>query len=441
MTVSLGLPQVGPPAGAQPSFGRGCNCRECSFYSGEDINPAVRASAGWSPLCSGTNASCSYCGCARSGGGAGGAEVAGGCGNCSVLCPSRTDISAWIADMGGTLDFDDIDLSVGATVSLPRFIPQVDGSNVDAFDAALRWPAYSVSLRRVMSEDSFAVYPKFAGKPAHEALKLQPGQLACLSMTGRDPLVERFYTRRVADRLWEQVAAMGWDFVISPNFSMYGNWSRTAMLASFRRSLVVAQEAADLGLAVAPNLYWYRLEDLRRYVRWAEDTSPAYLAVNLQTFRTDSDWRDMALPGLTFLAMTMPTSTTWVFQGTSRFARIRDLQQLFGDRMVLIAQKAFQAAQHGEVMTARGPDAVHARAADAFTESVRFYSSLFGSADAGRMPAAGDPAVLPGSAGDPTARWALENDADVLAALDDESVEAEAGPVAEGADAAEDSQT
>ena len=201
--------------------------------------------------------------------------------------------------------------------------------------------------------------------------------------------------------------------MIAPNPSCYASWPVVWNKINFRRSLLFAQAAADCGITVAPNIYWQRLEDLQRYQRWMDDTEPAYLAVNLQTFRTDWDWERFGLPGLTFLSMVAPPTTTWVFQGTSRFARIKKLQELFGDRMVLIAQKAQQAAMHGEVMTAKGPVVLHAKAPDAFRESVRFYSSLFGPGDAGRTATAGVRAVLPGSAGDPAALFVSAHDADL----------------------------
>ena len=135
MSIDLGMPGVGEvrlPA-------RNGNCRECVFYSGEDAAQSVLDNPLREPVCSGDSADNAYSNCAR----AGGTLISGGCSNCSVVCGTRTDIVAWMASIGNTLTFDDIDLSVERTVRLPRFIPQVDGSNVDVFDQGLDWPAYS----------------------------------------------------------------------------------------------------------------------------------------------------------------------------------------------------------------------------------------------------------------------------------------------------------
>ena len=70
---------------------RGCDCGVCPFFIG---NPAAVE-----PVCSGCSSDCAYCGCTRAG---------GGCGQCPVRCGSRVDIDDWMADVGGTMAFDDL---------------------------------------------------------------------------------------------------------------------------------------------------------------------------------------------------------------------------------------------------------------------------------------------------------------------------------------------
>lgn len=382
MTISLPLPTVGRAAIGTPTQvrpGHGCNCTNCSFYAGDDIDPAVIDSGRWDgPLCSGTNPSCSYCGCAR----ADDSMPGGGCANCSVLCSSRSDIHDWMADVGGTLRFDDIVLP-RFTPALPPFIPQSDGSNVAHLQATVPARAWAIGLRRVFSERSWKVLPRFANCTNPKTLLgMNPEQLAVLVGYGKDPLVEAFWSRRIRDNLIATIAGQGWDLVLAPNFSMYGNWSRTAQLTSFRRNMLIAAEFADAGVTCAPNIYWYRLEDLRRYRDWALDTNPGLLAVNLQTFQTPSDWNDMALSGLTWLAHNMPDTIHWVFTGGVTARRLKTVHDLFNGRASFISQRPWQSAGHGETITADGATTpVHARPADAFAASYRNVTSwLDGSA-------------------------------------------------------------
>ena len=350
-----------------PLPGRACDCSSCGFFIG---NPAAAE-----PVCSGCNTDCSYCGCARS--------TAGptGCSSCPIRCGSRVDIAAWVGDVDRTVTFDDIEVGPDRwPAGLPRLVPMVDAvAAVAEVDPVCRWPAYALGLRRVFSARTGRIVSSWAGRTAAEALGLGEGQLAVLAGYGEDPLVEAFWSGRRSGGLIEQLAAQEWDLVLTPNFSMYGNQPRFEHLLNFRRNLMLAAELAAAGVPAVPNLYWFRLEDLDRYLSWIADTAPAAVAVNAQTFRTDGDWADMLLPGLTYLAGGLDdlgVGTRVVVCGTSRAQRLADLARLLGPRLTVVTQNPIQYARHGAVMTAEGRQDIHAAVPDAFAATCRHYAQL-----------------------------------------------------------------
>ena len=354
MTISLPLTVITPA--------RACDCRVCPFFVD---NPDAAE-----PICSGSNSDCSYCGCARTAD-----ELTPSCGQCPIRCGSRTDIRAWMRDAGGTLSFDDITLQdLRWPDGLPGFVPQIDTTNTAELDVDLGWPAYAVGLRRVFSPKVWKVLPGFDGVTARGALGLRDGQLSVLVGYGEDPLVEAFWTRRRA--IYPLMAQHEWDLVLSPNFSMYGNQPRTEHLINFRRNLVIAEELLAAGVNAVPNIYWYRLEDLQRYAQWLADITPPAVAINLQTFRTDADWEEMALPGLSWLGGELPDATRLVVVGSSRKLRIEQLLALYGERLTVISQNPIQYARHGAIMGPNGREDLHADVAVAFAATVRYYSSL-----------------------------------------------------------------
>jgi hypothetical protein len=363
------VPLPWPSSGPVPLPGRSCSCRNCAFWMGEhgEGGPATVE-----PLCSGCNSDCSYCGCAH----AEALAPRGACDRCPIRCPSRSDIAAWMADLGGTLSFDGIKLQGRLPEGWPSFIPQVDGTAVTELDRELHWPAYAVGLRRVFSPASHSIYPRFAGKDAHEVLDLVAGQLAVLAGYGVDPLVEAFWTYRRRDRLVEQIAAQGWDVVLAPNYSIYGNWPRIEHLVNMRRSVMIAAELAAAGVVAVPNVYWFRLEDLRRWADWSLEADLPAIAVNLQTVRENSNWESWSLPGLTWLAENLPATLPVIVTGLSRADRIAAVAQLFGTRLTVVSQNPMQYALHGAVMTPDGRKDLHARSADAFAATVRYMASL-----------------------------------------------------------------
>lgn len=385
MRVDLPIPRVGPPLP-----GPGCDCSRCAFWAGPD---GTGGPATVEPLCSGPNADCSYCGCARTGG----AATVGGCGQCPIRCGSRTDIAAWMADVGGTLAFDDVVVPSDLPAGLPRLIPQTDGSALGPLDEQLRWGAYAVGLRRVFSPTTHTVLPRFADRDAHEVLGLGPGQLAVLAGYGEDPLVEAFWTRRRTERLVEQIAAQGWDLVLAPNWSIFGNWPRVEHLLNMRRCLLVAGELAAAGVATLVNVYWFRLEDLHRWAAWVHDTDPAGIAINVQTARHATHYEEFIEPGLHWLAANLPAGLPVVLSGLSRADRISTAAGLFGARLHLVTQNPFQYALHGAVMGPQGRRDVHARPVEAFTATVRYMNGLLerGGEAAPAEPSAPTPTLIP----------------------------------------------
>jgi hypothetical protein len=363
--IDLPLPTAQVPVPA-----RGCDCTACPWWAGPD---GAGGPATIEPLCSGNNSDCSYCGCAR-------AEAdapAGACGTCPIRCPSRDNLRDWIADVGGTLAFDDITLPRHTLPHLPGYIPQVDGTAVTTLDEHLAWPAYAVGLRRVFSPRSHTIYPRWRdGVRAHDLLGLEPGQLAILSGYGEDPLVEAFWSLRRRDRLIEQIAEQGWDLVLACNYSIYGNWPRQEHLLNMRRSLLLATEFAEAGLPTVPNIYWFRLEDLQRWVEWIADVRPPAIAINAQTMRTAADWDSWLLPGLHWLAAHIPADLPVIITGLSRPDRIGAATELFGGRLTLLNQTPQAYGLHGEVMGPQGRQRVHASTPDAFRSSVRYFASL-----------------------------------------------------------------
>jgi hypothetical protein len=312
--------------------------------------------------------------CARSGGGT-------KCKECPVRCGSRTDIAAWLDDVGGTFRFDGLEHlhQVALPSRLPAFIPQVHGY-AGELDLELGWPAYAIGLRRVVSPRTFSLYPSFTRRRARGALGLGPEQLAVLVAVGDDPLVEAFWTRR--HTLIPALARLGFDAVCSPNFSSYGNHPRTEQLLNYRRSLVIADEMAAAGIPAVPNVYFYRAEDLLRYAEAWETKPPPAIAVNVQTCRTEADWFGLALPGVAFLAAALAPSVKVIVTGPSRPDRIGQLWRLLGPRLHLVSQNPIQLAEHGAVMTSGGRVDRKARLADLFAANVRHYAGLL----SGRAP-------------------------------------------------------
>lgn len=355
----------------------GCNCAACPFYTGNPDAPE--------PVCSGRNTSCSWCGCSvRNTHLPRGPVDSTPCATCAVRCGSRSDISGWMGDIGGTVTFDDIRLSRWPwDERLPTFVPLLDSSaSATKMGQRFAWPAYGVPLRRVISRTpgrsgELALQPRWERDGAHACLDLDPHrQAAVLVGYAPDATLERFWQRRHADGLIERIAAMGFDLVTTPDFSVFADQPRSEHLLNMRRTLVVADELDTAGVRTAPTVYAYRLEDLRRWRDWIVDTEPPLIFTPKHTLRGNEEWRRWAEPHLRYLAGELDAAgvtTRVLVSGVSSAQRVADLRRWLGDRLVLASQQPLQLAMQGRLATDRSRTTHDAHRADLFAANVRRY--------------------------------------------------------------------
>jgi hypothetical protein len=282
------------------------------------------------------------------------------------------DVGAWMQSVKGTLKFDDIQLDQ-PDLNLPVLVPQSDGSPVTKFHTEAPHQMWAVGLRRVYSTTTWKLTPKYSTQTPQEAFGVPETTQTLLSMFGTDPIVEAFWARRKQDGLVEKIANQGWDLILPPNYSLYGNWPRAMQMLSYRRTLLVAQEFSDAGATVAPNIYWFRLEDLKRWALWMNDTELKYAAVNLQTLRTAADWNDFLLPGLHWLAENVTHSNLhWLVMTGGNISRLKEIQGILGRNVTFVTQKPWQTAAHGELLNEHGKwEQQQARPVDSFTVTTR----------------------------------------------------------------------
>ena len=347
-----------------PMPGRGCDCSVCDFYI---HNPQAVE-----PLCSGCNTDCEYCSCLKSLSGR-----ADACDECQVVCGSRVGVAEWMHAAGGTLRFDGLQFpTVHHIEGLPRFVPVVDSASRCAeLDDGLGWAAYAARLPQVISARTGQVTPAFAGRTARQVMGLADDQHPLLLAYHQDQTAELVWSER--HRLGRQLAGMGWSLMVGPDLSVYGSAPRFDQLLNMRRQLLLADLFNRMGVPSAPNLFWFRLEDLERLGDLLDSTRPAYVATNQQMNRSVKDWEQLTMPGLIWLAQGLPAETTVVVTGTTTAGKIADLAGLF-PRLIIVSSQPVMLARKRAIMTGKGRHNLEGpvRVSDCFAANVRYYEQL-----------------------------------------------------------------
>ncbi len=290
--------------------GWACDCASCPFLN-----------AG----CSGCNASCASCLCRMD-----------SCDNCVIRCADRRGLNQWLDTVAGTIDFD-VPAGTGPVwATLPRLIWESAGSH-SLFPPQEWWAVPAKRSVTVMGHPSVT-------SPEDPTRRLWFGW-------GGDEVLERWWTNRDG---WISEAADKalFDAALAPNFSIFGNHPRMEHLFNMRRSLLSAWLIEQAGIPCAAHLYWYRREDLTRWIEWLWKHRPAAVAHNLSTLRHTNVWQ-RHLPGLKLLAREAPPDVRWVFGGTRSRDKIRALGELFPNFVLITTAPAMMAWQ-GRVLT---PDA------------------------------------------------------------------------------------
>lgn len=387
------LPMFGTPA-QRVVPAAGGNCAICPYFT---ENPAAVH-----PICSGRNQLDAWSRCsiveaanpspASDSPCTGRGDPTAGC---AVRCGSRIDIHRWVDVVGGSFVFDDVHLGTPPIPELPRFIPGTRTSLAETMQRRIQWPAFAQTLRRVITRsidatEELRYQSRWERDGAHANLGIDPAtQKAVLLGYGPDDVLERFWSRRTVDRLVERLASMNFDVATSPDFSVFADQPRTEHLLNMKRSLIVASEMADAGIPTAPAFYWFRREDIDRWLRWVEDNDPPLVFLPAHTLRGGEEWRTMAAPGMRYIGQRLDeleVSARVLVSGVSSTPRVAQLGQWFGRRLHTTSQNPLHLAMQGQVATSEGRKRTKAHRADLFASSVAHYDQQVRDAIAGRLP-------------------------------------------------------
>jgi len=176
----------------------------------------------------------------------------GGKADCDVVCPKNRTFTE---DVGGVfgLRFDNLPKISQRDIDLPLYVPHLNHQYSRSFP--LNWPVVSVAPYKLFHMQNKA-YTALAKSPddVRSFLRLSPNTRIILRGTDKDNRLERYWTYRRRDEVPQQLAKLGVDLVIAPNFSHFVDLPRTHNLYNRKRQLICIEELQAAGLNVVPHL-------------------------------------------------------------------------------------------------------------------------------------------------------------------------------------------
>lgn len=205
---------------------------------------------------------------------------------CQMVCRGNRHWERDLRDHGNLL-FNDLPPLNQRAVELPAHVPLIDHRIADLGVLALPVVALKTSaVFRLKGMQYAPVAEDAAGLRAF--FRLAPDTRIVLRGTDKDPALERYWQHRLRDRVPDQMARLGIELVVGPNFSHPLDVVRTETLANRWRQLKCLEEMQAAGLSPVPHLSAVQPPD---WVFWrsylSERPGVRFVAVEFQTGNRD----------------------------------------------------------------------------------------------------------------------------------------------------------
>ncbi len=173
------------------------------------------------------------------------------CDTCDNVCPRRPDFFERMCEVNG-FRCDDIPAMNQTPLRLPIYVPMIHHK-------------YSRNERLACPVVGIELYDLFRGRDRYTAIATSPQQLreqfslqpetrVLLRGTAKDKQLERYWAFHGRDDAAGQLARLGIDLVVGPNFSHFLDVPRTDNLFNRKRQLLCLSKLSEAGVSVVPHL-------------------------------------------------------------------------------------------------------------------------------------------------------------------------------------------
>jgi len=219
-------------------------------------------------------------------------------------------------------------------------------------------------------------------RPVREVYRLGPDTKVALQMYVEDRVLEGFWVAR--RRIIAELAGMGFDLVLTPNFSVWRAASRWDQIVQQRRSIAVYHELVEAGVRAVPDIGFSFFEpDGRLWADWI-NSQPDLQAVSIfcggRKIHAEVRAHRETVEDIALLHGAVRPDVTFILGGIHSLERLIDYRRAAPRRHLVICNgMAYGLAQRRRLL-ARGHDQVARSARECFlvncAENDRAYESV-----------------------------------------------------------------
>jgi len=323
----------------------------------------------------------------------------GTCSDCASDPLRRMDVRRAIIEHLGGLDLEwprpvlHPDLP-----ELPDHLPVL----VQAYSDPVDLPWVALHGGRVFGVTGGRITPKHR-RPLRDVYRLAPATKIALQLYVEDRVLEGLWAKR--RQLIPELVEMGFDLVLTPNYSVWRDRSRFEATVQIRRSAVFYHELVEAGACAVPDVGWSRFEpDGRLWAEWI-NSQPGLQAISIfcggRKIHAEVRAHRETVEDIGLFHRAVRPDVTFILGGIHAAERLADYRRVApGRRLVIVNGMAYGLAQRRRLL-ARGHDAIARSARECFllncAENDRRYASILKQAELHQMQHGADLNI-----GDPT---------------------------------------
>jgi hypothetical protein len=233
---------------------------------------------------------------------------------------------------------------------LPDHLPVL----VQAYSEVVDVPWVAFHGGRVLGVTGRHVTPKHQ-RPLREVYRVGAATKIALELYVEDRVLEGFWAER--RHLIPQLAAMGFDLILTPNFSVWRDRSRFEAIVQQRRATVVYHELVEAGACAVPDVGWSLFEpDGRLWAEWI-NKEPELQAVSIfcggRKIHAELRAHRETVEDIALFHMAVRPGVTFILGGVHAAARLADYRRAApGRRLVVVNGMAYGLAQRRRLLLA-----------------------------------------------------------------------------------------
>lgn len=267
------------------------------------------------------------------------------CANCIYSCCKRAGIALYYESISSQEKTSQKEKNID--FKIPKYIPTVPSPLRITYNAD-ELSMLAVHAGKFFTDSGKDIARVYLQKGVYSALNINPKTKICLHFYTPDKTLEGFWQNR--SDIYTKLKTFGFDFIISPNFSVYEDSPRYEHLLNISRTMKVYDDFMANGINSIPDVSWFNVDDLNKWVLLIDELKLKTIAFSFQAVgekKRSNVWKTYLL-GLRYLCEKIDQDIGFIIVGVNSVTKLKEISRVTKNRKVSIINTfAFMKARCG----------------------------------------------------------------------------------------------